>query len=124
MPISRLLEHSLTAYEIFVKDSKYLDSFYILRYEEFVLDPQKTIDSIFDYLELSSIKVNHQVRPNVNEKYFLMWEEDRKKLINRLFTRSLSGFEERLNKFGYSITNYNELLSAPYLLGGHNNTDA
>lgn len=119
-PFLSLLEHTLLAYEIFFKDMEALRSVYILRYEEFVLEPQKFIDNIFSYLGLVSIKVNHDVRSNVNEKYFLMWENDRKKLVNRIFNRLPPDFETRANKCGYSINNYNSLVPVSWL-GAHNN---
>ncbi len=106
--VSSLVDHSLLAYEIFLKDMRALNSVYILRYEEFVLEPQKVSDSIFRYLGLESIKIRHDVRSDVNAKYFSQWENDQKKLAKRILwklprTRS---FETRANECGYSIKDY------------------
>jgi hypothetical protein len=119
--IPSLLEHSLLAYEIFFKDMNALDHVYIIRYEQFVIEPQRVIDSIFSFLGLGSITVNRDIRKNVNEKYFLMWENEIKKSSNRIFNRIPKDFEARSNNFGYSIKDYDNLVPAPWL-GAHNNT--
>lgn len=118
--IRSLLDHSLTAYEIFLKDMNSLNSVYILRYEEFVLEPQKVVDEVYRFLGLSSRNINHNVRSDVNEKYFMMWENDRKKINNRIFFRSSREIEDRAKKCGYSINNYHDLLPIEWL-GSHNN---
>lgn len=117
--ISSLLEHTLLGYEIFFKDIEYLRSVYILRYESFVAEPQKDVNNILRYLGLSPAKIDYDVRSNINEKYFLKWEKDRKKLLNRIFMKMPKNYEIRANKFGYSIVNYNSLLPVPWL-GAHN----
>lgn len=119
--IQSLLEHSILAYEIFLKDMKALDSVYVLRYEEFVLQPQKVIEEIFSYLGLNPVKISHHIRSNVNEKYFSMWEKDQKKLLNRMFSQVSPALEDRANQFGYSINHYNDLAPLPWL-GAHYNT--
>ena len=118
--IKSLLEHSLLAYESFLKDMKALNSVYILRYEEFVLEPQKVVDEVYGFLGLRSNKISNDVRCNVNEKYFLMWENDRKRIHNRIFFRISREIEKRANKCGYSINNYHDLVPVAWL-GSHNN---
>ncbi len=113
--ISSLLEHTFLAYDIFFKDMKFLDSIYILRYEDFILDPQKTVDGIFDYLGMETVEVTHNIRQGVNEKYFGMWEKDRKNLLNRLFKKIPGDFEQEANKYGYSIDNYDNLMPLSWL---------
>ncbi len=119
--VSALLEHSLRAYEMLRKDVDSLDSIYVLRYEEFVMEPQKTINEIFTYLDMDTIEVTHKIRTDINDKYFTMWEKDRNKLWNRLFSKLPGEFEQRANEFGYSINNYQELVSTSWL-GEHGQT--
>lgn len=117
--ISSLLDHTLKAYEAFFKDMRSLNSVYILRYEEFVKEPQKVIENVFNYLSLDPVEITHSIRSNINDKYFVMWEEDRKKIINRILpNRLVNKFEERVNNCGYSITDYNNLVSVDWL-GAH-----
>jgi hypothetical protein len=59
------------------------------------------------------------VNPDVNEKYFSMWEANRKSWLKRLLLPAEGDIEKRANKFGYSIYNYRNLLPSP-ILGAHN----
>ncbi len=119
--INSLIEHSLHAYEIFLGDMKFIDSVYVLRYEEFVCEPQKTIDAIFDFLGLNTIMVHREIRKNINKKYFSMWKNERKKLYmyNRMLSRITPELEAKANKCGYSIKNCNKLNRVSWL-GAHN----
>ena len=117
--IMSLMEHSLRAYEIFLKDMEFLGSVYTIRYEEFVCDPQKTVDSIFGFLGIKPVKIRHEIRKNVNEKYYTMWENDRNNPYNETLYRISRELETRANRCGYSINNYNDLVPVSWL-GPHN----
>lgn len=116
--IKSLLEHSLRAFEIFLDDMKHLDSVYILRYEEFVCQPQKTVDTIFSFLGLSSIVIDQDIHTNINEQYFSMWEDDQRSLSSKNRLTITPELEARANRCGYSINNYNEFVPVPWL-GSH-----
>ena len=117
--IKSLVEHSLKGYEIFMEDMPYLSKLYVLRYEDFVVNPQEEINKIFDFLGLNSITVEHTVRPNVNEKYFSMWQDDRSNLLKRLQFPISNKMEKRANNFGYSMRDHTNLLSSS-IFGAHN----
>jgi len=118
--VKSLIKHSIHAYEIFLEDMKDLDFVYILRYEEFVLNPQEIINDIFSFLKLNPVINTRAISCNINDKYFQMWEKDQKKLLNKFKNRIPQKLENRINKFGYSIYNYNEL--APVEWMGANTT--
>ncbi len=113
--ISTLLEHTFLAYESLFKDLEHINSAYILRYEDFVLNPQTTIDGIFGFLDLESVQITHNIRQDVNEKYFAMWEKDKKNILNRLLKNIPKNLELVANKYGYSINDYETLQPAPWL---------
>ena len=117
--IKQLIEHTIMGYEIFARDMGYLNNLYVLRYENFVANPQSEIDKIYNFLNLQSLPINHNVKPNVNDKYFSMWEDSRKILLNRILFSVGDDLEKRANRFGYSIYNYKELVPCS-LLGAHN----
>jgi hypothetical protein len=119
--IMLLIEHCLRAYEIFLKDMEFLCSVYILRYEEFVSDPRKAVDGVCGFLGLAPVTIRHEIRKNVNAKYFSMWEDDRKSLYSRMRCRITPEIEARANRCGYSIDNYNNLVPVSWL-GSHNKT--
>lgn len=118
--VNSLLEHTMLGYEIFLNDMKYLRNVYVIRYEDFVANPQDEIDNIFEFLNLGSIHIQHAVRPNVNDKYFSMWESNRKRFLNRILSPVNADLEERANKLGYSICDYQNLTPSS-ALGAHNN---
>jgi hypothetical protein len=118
--IPLLLEHCLLAYEILFDDLKNIAHAYIIRYEDFVANPQYSIDDIFLFLGLKSILIDRDIMKDVNGKYFSIWDTDRKISNNRIFNRIANDFEARANRFGYSIENYNVMLPAPWL-GAHGN---
>ena len=104
--VSSLIKHTLVAYEKIQKDIPALKSVHTLKYEELVKNPQKTIDKITDYLGIENALLTKNIINDLNKKYFLMWENDKKKLTN-LITNLLGARQEaRANKFGYSIYNY------------------
>lgn len=121
--IPSLLDHALTAYEIMFRDMEFLDSTYVLKYEDFVVAPQKTVDEIFAHLGLEPVQVTHQIRTDINDKYFRMWERDRKNPFKRLFSKVPPEYEARANRFGYSIDKHREEVPTS-ILGVHGRTTA
>tara|TARA_R110002124_G_scaffold47900_10_gene141864 strand:- start:161 stop:955 length:795 start_codon:yes stop_codon:yes gene_type:complete len=117
--IKSLIEHTLRGYEILLNDISHLNNAYILRYEDFVLSPQETINNVFNFLDLETVNVEHEIRPDVNEKYFSTWEEERKRLISRIRFPISNKVEKRVNALGYSLLDYRELKDVSFL-GVHN----
>lgn len=94
---------------------KTLRSVYVLRYEEFVIEPQKIIKDIFKFIGLPSIKISHEIRKNINKKYYSMWENDREKVKSGIFNNVADEIEQRANFFGYSIDNYENISEVSWL---------
>ena len=120
--IESLIEHALLAYEVFLGDMKYIDHVYVLRYEEFVCEPQKTMDSIYEFLGLGSVTIHQKILKDVNDKYFAMWANRHKSLLDRLFHRKTHNLESRINKFGYDMNDPDKLTAVSWL-GPHNNAN-
>lgn len=118
--IISLIRHSILAYEIFYNDMPNLNSKHVIRYEDFIQEPQKTIDNIFAYIGLPSVEINYDIQTKINEKYFELWEEERNKLIENIYglNKFASRMEERANVFGYSLINYMELPKRPCWFNG------
>lgn len=104
-----LIEHTLRGYEIFAEDVKNLNHVFVLRYEDFVASPQSKVDEIFNFLNLESIKVNHEIRPNVNDKYFNMWNKEKQSVIKKITLSVSDRLERRFNNFGYSLRDLDNL---------------
>jgi len=102
---SELIEHYLKSYEILTEDLKYIRNWHLIKYEDFISSPQKTIDNIFNYLELESISIEQKIKKDINKKYFLQWKEEKKNISNEELSFFYDKYEERVNKFGYSLKN-------------------
>ncbi|MCW8091286.1 sulfotransferase family protein [Alteromonas sp. ASW11-130] len=116
--IKSLVEHTLRGYEIFFNDLNHLNEVYVLRYEEFIEQPQVELDKIFKFLELEAIPIQHEVRKNINDKYFAMWEANRSSIIKKMQFPVTRAIEKRANLFGYSIKEFRKLLPSE-ILGTH-----
>jgi hypothetical protein len=76
----------------------------LLKYEQFVADPNFWVNKINAFLNLDNHKTHQRILSNVNEKYFGYWSRDLKSWHSRISTRPLiSRYEDRFNKFGYSL---------------------
>jgi len=102
---TELIEHYLKAYEILTEDLQYLKNWHIIKYEDFISSPQKTIDEIFNYLELEFISINQKIKKDINKKYFLQWKEEKKNISKEELNFFYDKYEGRVNKFGYSLKN-------------------
>ena len=112
--IPSMVEHNLRCYERFQKDQKHLKNVHVLRYEDFVLHPQQHVDNLLSSMQLDPFKVQQQIRPNVNDKYFKEFQQDKKSVLKAIFyhcSGSMNRFEKRANTFGYTVTEPEQLLS-------------
>lgn len=104
--IPSLIENSLRCYERFLRDMPYLERVYVLRYEEFVNAPLKALQSLLNWIGIHPVKIDQEVRTDVNGKYFRLWQADRENFIKKNFLgfKNLpEKYEKRFNVFGYSI---------------------
>jgi len=116
--IPSLLEHSIVCYERFRSDMDRLRHVAVVRYEDFVQDSQPTMDRITDWLGMPRIAIAHEIRPEVNAKYFATYREEQASLRHRWrlsFSRMPEKFEPRANALGYSIMEPEKLLPLPWL---------
>ena len=51
-PADGLIDYALTAYDIAIEDMEYLHCAYIIRYEDFVAQPEREISKLFKFLSL------------------------------------------------------------------------
>ena len=69
---------------------------------------------------MEPVTLQHYVRPDINEKYFSMWQDNRKNIFKRRRLNVSDALEDRVSKFGYSIRNYRDLFYVS-ILGAHIN---
>jgi len=111
-PIESLVEHWLICYNRFFADMEYLKSCRIVRYEEFVLDPERELDRIYSFLQVCHSDSAHEVYADVNEKYFSRWSVFSREQANLESVERLIGrYEDKVNKYGYSLVDLHKLLA-------------
>lgn len=118
-PIELLVEHTLLAYEVFFNDLACLKAVYVIKYEDLVGNTQAKMNELFAFLDIAPMEIEHDVKDNINDKYFAMWKREQgvaKRIFGKLSSRRRR--EYRANRCGYSIINYKADLPVP-LLGEH-----
>jgi hypothetical protein len=104
--IPSLLEHTLHCYESFLQDLPYLRTSITLRYEDLVQSPSSHLDALCRWLDIDPIPVSQGIREDINSTYFERWSVDSRSLSKAQFSGFLGlphGFEQRANRFGYSL---------------------
>jgi len=102
--LSRIFRHWLVCHEILLDDLPYLKNYMILKYEQFVSDPDTYTKKVYEFLDVDPIPNNQKVLSSVNEKYFSKWKNDLSGFLSSLSARLIiKRFESRLNRFGYSL---------------------
>jgi hypothetical protein len=101
-----LIEHWLLCHELLIEDARSLPGILVVRYEEFVADPDGQLARALDYVGLDPAPANLAVRSDVNDAYFRRWTARRGwNLAKRFDTdRAVKQFEARIHRFGYSMT--------------------
>lgn len=68
--IPTLIKHWLVCHETFSRDKSYLKHFLILKYEDFVKEPERKLNRIQSFLDVPAHNTRIGVRANLNEGYF------------------------------------------------------
>ena len=102
--LRRLVEHWLRCHEIYAADQAKLHRHVMLRYEDFVAAPQRTLDDLCAFVELSPHRTELTVESALNDRYFARWDEVVGRRHAVRLRRFLESAEPRANRFGYSLT--------------------
>jgi hypothetical protein len=99
-----LFKHRCLCHDIFEKDKAYLKNVYEIRYEDFVQDPDKYMDEIYQFIGINSCPSGLEIKSATNVRYFDEWRKlsDRKML--KLYVKQLKRvFEEKIKRHGYQL---------------------
>ncbi|NOX37440.1 MAG: sulfotransferase [Calditrichaeota bacterium] len=103
-----LVKHWIHAHRIFKEDAVHLNHFRIVYYEQFVLQPEKHFQRIFEWIGVAPFQPDQEVK-NANSKY-----SDRWKAINGWYKRYLAyRFEAPVRQFGYQLHDLQTLADCP-----------
>ena len=107
--IDELLKHWIKCHQIFFSDKKYLNNCIVLKYEDFVQQPDLWLDKIYDFIDIRKIQTSINISSDTNEKYFHKWEiemlSNERKGFN-IFNPRFNKIENAIKKYGYSLYNY------------------
>jgi len=102
--LESLLEHWLVCHEIFLEDAPHIQRLMLVRYEDFVADPAGVVGRIQERLGLDPSGAAFKARTGINDSYFKQWNARLRPRQKREHTELARRFEERANRFGYSLT--------------------
>jgi hypothetical protein len=78
--LPELMKHWELAHAAMLEDRKHLKHHLLLRYEDFVADPQSALADIYQFLGLPPAPLSEPVTDSINQEYFAKWEENREVL--------------------------------------------
>lgn len=114
IPFFSLVEHWVFCHEWFLTDASYLNRLHVVWYEDLCAAPQKTLDEIWDFLELQRVSIAEQVRSGDDTRFTLwnMFGETRTGSI--YLPLIIRMFEKRVAWFGYSLRSPKQALHRPF----------
>lgn len=104
--LPELIEHWLVCHEKFEQDRQHIRRLLVLRYEDFVEEPQAVLDDIYSFIGLPRHPNRVEVRSGVNKKYLEKWrmcQNDASSAACIEATRIRLQYERRVATFGYSL---------------------
>lgn len=104
MSYSSLIEHWLHCHELLLEDAPHLDRLLVMRYEEFVADPDERLADVHRFLDLEPRPSGLEVRREINDAYFRRWALARRgPRTSADVEHAIETMEERVGRFGYSL---------------------
>lgn len=105
-PIFSLIQHWLICHNRFYEDREHLRNVHVIKYEDLVSSPQKTMNKIYEFLGVKSVPMIQDVNSGINDKYFAQWRRDEKRLYSRRsVNRAVNELNNAVKQFGYSLKN-------------------
>jgi hypothetical protein len=103
-PLWSLVHHWLVCHERFEADRPRLRHVHVLRYEDFVREPERILTEIHGFLGLEPHPLERDVDPQINARYLERWMRRRSSLLSAPYVGLMRRrFESRLQSFGYSL---------------------
>jgi hypothetical protein len=100
----RLVHHWLHCHELFEADRPHLERVHVIRYEDFVREPEPVLRGVFEFLELDPIPPSEAVEAGADERYFEQWRALKRDPRIRLYLALTAlRYELGARRFGYSL---------------------
>lgn len=108
--IDELIDHWVICHQRFILDLPSIRSSHIVRYEDLVSDCNSQMKKMFQMLDVHPYTIEQHVSTTENIKYYEKWELEKSDILLGK-TSELQKWSDFAKKFGYSITNPNNLKS-------------
>lgn len=97
------IKHWYAAHEILLEDLPHIKNCILIRYEDFVLQPEYYMKRVYAGLKLPACPIHETIHKNTNDRYYKLWEHDLS-LDAELLPNAMEyiGMQTR---FGYTLTN-------------------
>lgn len=101
----KLISHWIHCHKIMRDDIKHLNNSMIIKYENFVNQPESYIESICDFTQIKKSRSIPFIINDTNKKYFTEWANllTSKNEHNQNEVAAILEFEQSINIFGYSF---------------------
>lgn len=102
----RLVEHWLRAHETFLADAARLRHVHVVRYEDLVSEPRRTLDALGEFLGLEEPLSSASFDGHRSDTYVETWQRlraSRSPLTRLRVDRLRRRFAERVGRFGYDV---------------------
>jgi len=103
LTLGDLIEHWLICYEIFQADAAHLQRLSVVRYEDFVAHPQRTLDALHAFLGAPPHPCSEDIQPHANARYLAQWRAMCQNPSYQPTIARTMRLEERILPFGYSL---------------------
>lgn len=113
-PVWSLLRHWIRCHDLMTADSERVANLLLVRYEDLVQDPARTLQALLTHLDLPPAPATGEQVPAVDEvsgarsdRYHLAWQRMRRNPAYRPYTQLVvRHFESGANRHGYSLRRY------------------
>lgn len=105
-PLHALIAHWCVCHERLAADFRHLRRAMVVRYEDFVADPQAEVERVWRFAGLAPYSVDRPVTGRINDRYLLRWRAMRWRPRARRYSnviRERYGDRVRRLGFGYSL---------------------
>ena len=102
--IDRLIEHWIICHDYFWEDTAYLQRVKIIQYENFILNTQSELNSIFEFLNLPPYTNAESIKSNINADYFQKWQDLDKNIFFRYMLKYVKAhYHDSVRELGYDL---------------------
>jgi hypothetical protein len=114
--LRRLVEHWVTAHEIFRADAPQVRSLHVVKYEHLIGRPEEVLPPIAQFLELGPPLSSDTLQADRSDRYQNQWSalgRSSKPWVRRSFARLCEDLEPRVQSFGYTLTDLHDVQDFP-----------